>query len=61
MINKELERLKKFWKNKKVFLTGHTGFMGSWLIIFLDLLGSQVFGYSSKSYPSSNVYKKCKL
>jgi len=61
MINKELERLKKFWKNKKVFLTGHSGFMGSWLIIFLDLLGAQVFGYSSKNYPSSNVYKKCKL
>jgi len=40
--------LKKFWKNKKVFLTGHTGFKGSWLSIFLNLLGAKVIGYSLK-------------
>jgi len=38
--------LKKFWRNKRVFLTGHTGFKGSWFSIFLDLLGAKITGYS---------------
>ena len=42
-----LEVLKFFWK-KKVFITGHTGFKGSWLIIILNLLGAKVYGYSLK-------------
>ncbi len=41
-------RLKKFWKNKKIFITGHTGFKGSWLTIFFHLLGAKVYGYSLK-------------
>jgi CDP-glucose 4,6-dehydratase len=40
--------LRKFWKNKKVFLTGHTGFKGSWFSILLNLLGAKVVGYSLK-------------
>jgi len=36
----------KFWKNKKVFVTGHTGFKGSWLCLFLTYLGAEVTGYS---------------
>ena len=39
---------KKFWKNKKVFITGHTGFKGSWLCLFLNLLGANIIGYSLK-------------
>jgi CDP-glucose 4,6-dehydratase len=35
-----------FWKGKKVFITGHTGFKGSWLCIWLDMLGAKVFGYA---------------
>lgn len=35
-----------FWKNKRVFLTGHTGFKGSWLSIWLQRLGAIVTGYS---------------
>jgi CDP-glucose 4,6-dehydratase len=38
--------LKKFWKNKKFFLTGHTGFKGSWFSILLNLLEVKVVGYS---------------
>ena len=37
---------KKFWKNKNVFLTGHTSFKGSWLKLWLEFLGANVFGYS---------------
>tara|TARA_Y100000389_G_scaffold204417_1_gene256830 strand:- start:2076 stop:3158 length:1083 start_codon:yes stop_codon:yes gene_type:complete len=45
-MNKKIIKLKSFWKNKKVFITGHTGFKGSWLIIFFNLLGAKVYGYS---------------
>lgn len=35
-----------FWKDKKVFLTGHTGFKGAWLSIWLNELQAEVAGYS---------------
>jgi CDP-glucose 4,6-dehydratase len=35
-----------FWKNKKVFLTGHTGFKGSWLTTLFDEMGTSVMGYA---------------
>ena len=52
-----------FWKNKKVFITGHTSFKGAWLKIWLEKLGAKVIGYSIDypSYPVSLyklVYKK---
>src|SRR6056297_2381182 len=37
---------KEFWKGKKVFITGHTGFKGSWLVQWLLMLGANVKGYS---------------
>ena len=47
-MNKKIKNLKSFWKNKKVFITGHTGFKGSWLTIFFNLIGAKVYGYSLK-------------
>jgi CDP-glucose 4,6-dehydratase len=35
-----------FWKGKRVLITGHTGFKGSWLSIWLQMLGAEVIGYS---------------
>lgn len=35
-----------FWKDKKVFLTGHTGFKGSWLSLWLQSMGADVKGFS---------------
>ncbi len=35
-----------FWKEKKVLITGHNGFKGSWLIKWLDLMGANTLGYS---------------
>lgn len=35
-----------FWQGKKVFLTGHTGFKGSWLSLWLQQLGAEVTGYA---------------
>ena len=53
--------LSKFWKGKKVFLTGHTGFKGSWFTIFLNLLGAKVAGYSLKPNVNPNLYDLAKL
>ena len=49
---------KKFWENKKIFLTGHTSFKGSWMKLWLEQLGSKIMGYSLNypSYPNS-LYK----
>ena len=41
-----LETLVKTWKGRRVFLTGHTGFKGSWLALWLSRLGVQVRGYA---------------
>ena len=35
-----------FWKGRRVFLTGHTGFKGSWLSLWLNQLGAKVTGYA---------------
>lgn len=42
-----------FWKNKKVFLTGHTGFKGGWLSILLNHLDAKVLGFSLKAQQQS--------
>lgn len=42
------DSLKKFYKNKNVLITGHTGFKGSWLSVWLDQLGANVIGYSNE-------------
>ena len=47
---------KKFWKNKKVFVTGHTGFKGSWLCLFLNYLGAEVTGYSLAPNTRPNLF-----
>jgi len=41
-----LNNLKKFYKNKRVFITGHTGFKGTWLSIILNYLNAKIYGYS---------------
>ena len=38
--------LRKIYEGKKVLVTGHTGFKGAWLCIFMNLLGAKVYGYS---------------
>lgn len=45
-----------FWKGKRVFLTGHTGFKGSWLSIWLNMLGAEVTGYALKPSTSPALF-----
>jgi CDP-glucose 4,6-dehydratase len=46
----------EFWKNKKVFITGHTGFKGSWLSLWLQRLGADVTGYALEPPTNPNLF-----
>jgi CDP-glucose 4,6-dehydratase len=46
----------EFWSNRKVFLTGHTGFKGSWLSLWLQTLGARVVGYSLPPPTDPSLY-----
>lgn len=50
-----------FWKNKKVFITGHTGFKGSWLTILLHHLGAEIYGYALDPPTEPSLFKLCAL
>jgi CDP-glucose 4,6-dehydratase len=46
----------EFWRTNRVFLTGHTGFKGSWLSLWLQNLGAEVIGYSLAPPTQPNLY-----
>ncbi|NTW52397.1 MAG: CDP-glucose 4,6-dehydratase [Chlorobiaceae bacterium] len=45
-----------FWAGKKVLVTGHTGFKGSWLSIWLNMLGADVAGYALEPLTSNDNF-----
>ena len=45
-----------FWKGKRVFVTGHTGFKGGWLSLWLQQLGAEVTGYALEPESSLNLF-----
>ena len=45
-----------FYRGRKVFITGHTGFKGSWLCILLNWLGADVYGYALEPPTNPNFY-----
>ncbi|NIV17359.1 MAG: CDP-glucose 4,6-dehydratase [Woeseiaceae bacterium] len=47
----------EFWRGKRVLLTGHTGFKGSWLSLWLQDLGADVYGYSIDVPTSPSLYE----
>ena len=50
-----------FWKNRKVLITGHTGFKGSWLCMILNRLESNVSGYALNPPTDPNLFDLCEL
>jgi len=50
-----------FWKGKKVLITGHTGFKGSWLTLWLKLLGAEVCGFALLPESSPNLFENLEL
>ena len=52
--------LKKFKLFKKILITGHNGFKGSWLTIWLNLLGAKVVGISLKDNNKNNHFNLVK-
>ena len=52
---------REFWQGKKVFVTGHTGFKGSWLVFWLHLLGTEVCGYALAPETSPNLFENLEI
>ena len=50
-----------FWKNKKVLITGHTGFKGAWLSLWLQNLGAKVIGISLDSPTTPSLYEQANV
>lgn len=46
----------EFWRGKRVFLTGHTGFKGGWLSLWLQSMGAEVHGYALCPPTSTNLF-----
>ena len=46
-----------FWRGRRVLLTGHTGFKGSWLLVWLQELGAQVWTFALEPEPASNLFR----
>ncbi len=47
-----------FWAGRRVLLTGHTGFKGSWLLLWLQQLGAQVWTYALEPEPEPNLFRQ---
>ena len=50
-----------FWTDKRVFITGHTGFKGSWLALWLQHLGADVFGFALDPPTTPSLFERAKV
>ncbi|GKU76797.1 CDP-glucose 4,6-dehydratase [Paenibacillus sp. L3-i20] len=50
-----------FWRGKKVFLTGHTGFKGSWLALLLLQQGADIYGYALQPLQPNDLFHVVQL
>jgi CDP-glucose 4,6-dehydratase len=57
----ELREVLHFYKGKRIFLTGHTGFKGSWLLYLLDSVGAKVTGYSLAPHTTPSLFNSLKF
>ncbi len=51
----------EFWRSKRILVTGHTGFKGSWLTLWLLSLGAEVWGYSLELDSGRSLFKDLSL
>ncbi len=51
-----LEVNREFWRNRRVFITGHTGFKGGWLSLWLQSMGAEVHGYALNPPTETNLF-----
>ena len=51
-----MKKIFDFYKGKRIFLTGHTGFKGSWLCKILTLAGADVTGYALEPPTDPNMF-----
>jgi len=51
----------EFWNKKRVFITGHTGFKGSWLCLWLNSLGAEVTGYALEPPTEPSLFNLCNI
>ena len=51
----------EFWCDKRVLVTGHTGFKGSWLSIWLTKMGAKVCGYALAPEKTPNLYNEARI
>ena len=47
----------EFWKDKRVFITGHTGFKGGWTVIWLQKMGAVIKGYALAPGEGPSLYE----
>jgi CDP-glucose 4,6-dehydratase len=52
---------RSFWKGRRVLLTGHTGFKGSWLSLWLEALGANVTGYALDPPTQPNLFEQAEV
>ena len=50
-----------FWRGKRVFVTGHTGFKGGWLVLWLADMGAEIYGYALAPSTEPNFFTACRL
>src|SRR4051794_35335272 len=56
-----MSALADFYKNKRILLTGHTGFKGAWLSLYLSHLGAQVHGYALAPETRPNLFDEANV
>ena len=48
-----------FWRTRRVFLTGHTGFKGAWMNLWLKQMGAEVIGYALAPHTQPSLHELC--
>ena len=62
MVSRQIMAINRnFWKGKRVFLTGHTGFKGGWLALWLVDMGAEVYGYALNPPTEPNFFTVCNI